>query len=242
VANSTWTHWNTYTTDTNTSYNSSDGSWISWNTTSSGTTATNNEIWYQWTIDPTTSGTVVTNDHTDTNDAVWYEWTFESHDEVGTRGIYAPVKVNRRRARLKAKRAEYRADKQTRKFKARRAMEEIEKQKAEDKAKELLLDLIGPLEMAIYERTGRVFVKGTKFDWLLQTEGNRCSVKKVTKGKVHDLCIHMEDGVIPKTDQVIGYILNAKFNEKHLDDTANLVRVRNFPVNDCDVALEAANA
>lgn len=219
-----WTYWNTSDTSTCSSYGTADTAWTSWNT-SSGTTAstitTNNEVWYQWTSDSTTDATVVVREE------IWSDWN-TGHYTVVKRNFdtgYAQLKVNRRRIRLKAKRAQYRAERGKRKHKAREAMRLIEIKKAEEKAQELLLDLIGPVEMAIYKRTGRVFVKGREFDWLLQTEGNRCRLQKVTKDKVHDLCIHMSDYKIPKTDQVVGFLLNAKFNEEHLDKTANLVRV-----------------
>jgi hypothetical protein len=221
VGTSTWTCWNTSDTSTCSSYGTSDDAWVSW-TTTSGTTAsseTNNEVWYYWTSDSTTDCTVRIVDSA----GAWDKWNSDTYRV--TYGDYSTPVVDQRRERVKRKRAQRRAERGTRKFKAREAMRLIEIKKAEEKAQELLLDLIGPVDMAIYKRTGRVFVKGREFDWLLQTEGNRCRLQKVTKDKIHDLCIHMSDYKMPKTDQVVGFLLNAKFNEKHLDKTANLVRV-----------------
>ena len=232
VATSTWTYWNTSSTSTNTMYNSTDGSWVSWNTTSASTTSTDNS-WYYWVNDSTTDATVRTHDEAWTT---WNEGTITIIE-----GDYSTPYVDRRRTRLRAKRTRLRAEKEARKQRARRAMRELELQKAEEIAQELLLDLIGPEQMEVYKRTGRVFVKGRKFDWLLQTEGSRCRLKRITRDKVHDLCIHIGNDEIPKTDQVIGYLLNAKFNEEHLDKTANLVRV-NEKKDFEDRIKEAANA
>lgn len=233
MATSTWTYWNTSSTDTCTSYNTSD-CWSSWNTTTSSSTATSDNTWYYWTVDSTTDATVRTNDST------WTVWNEVGHTIQIIEGDYSQ-QIDRRRIRVKAKRARIKAEKSARKHRARQAMKEVEKQKAEEKAKELLLDLIGPEQMEIYNRTGRVFVKGTRFDWLLQTVGSRCNLRKLKKDKVHDLCIHIDNDQIPKTDQVIGYLLSAKFNEEHLDRTANLVRTYDRKSVEKDIK-EAANA
>lgn len=220
MTTSTWTYWNSSSTDTGTSCNSTDGSWVSWNTNDSSYTTTTATTWHYWTSDSTTDATVQTTDTT------WQVWTTHHPTTIHiVEGDFSTPYVDRRRLRVKAKRNRIRAEKQERKQKARWAMQEIEKQKAEEKAKELLLDLIGSEQMEVYNRTGRVFVKGREFDWLLITEGNICKLKKITKNKVHDLCIHIVADQIPKTDQVIGYLLNAKFNEEQLEKTANLIRV-----------------
>ena len=217
MATSTWTYWTSDTTATASTCNTNDA-WVSWNTTSSSTSATSNDTWYYWTTDTTTDATVVTYDET------WYNWN--TGDTIRMyEGDYSTPYVDKRRQRLKARRAERKRAKEHRKLLARRVMREFELQKAEEVAQELLLDLIGPEQMEVYKRTGRVFVKGRTFDWLLQTEGSRCKLKKITKDKVQDLCIHIDNDRIPKTDQVIGYLLNAKFNDEHLDKPANLVRV-----------------
>lgn len=218
MATSTWAYWNTSSTDTGTSYNSSDGSWIAWNTSTSTSTTTSNNVWHYWTVDSTTDATVYTHDET------WSSWTAGNTIQI-VEGDFCSQRVDKRRLRVKAKRNRIRAEKQRRKQKARNAIADMKRHNAEETAKKLLLDLIGTEQMEVYKRTGRVFVKGREFDWLLITEGNLCKLKKITKDKVYDLCIHIDADLIPKTDQVIGYLLNAKFNEKHLEKTANLVRV-----------------
>ena len=225
MATSTWTYWTSDTTATASTCNTNDA-WVSWNTTSSSTVTTNNDTWYYWIVDSTTDGACRPHNvqtYPEYNE-VWTVWNTEGTVKIYERDFSTPY-VDKRRQRLKARRAERKRAKEHRKLLARRVMREFELQKAEEVAQELLLDLIGPEQMEVYKRTGRVFVKGRTFDWLLQTEGSRCKLKKITKDKVQDLCIHIDNDRIPKTDQVIGYLLNAKFNDEHLDKTANLIRV-----------------
>ena len=223
MATSAWTYQNSSSTDTATDTN---GCWVAWNTSTGSTlrsTDSTDATWYYWNVDSTSD----TGDRTavivhNGNEECWTSWNTVTFKVIEGNFDRKPEK---RRERLRFKRQERKRILQMRKMRAREAIRQLEKAKSEEKAKELLLDLIGPEQMEVYNRTGRVFVKGRQFDWLLETEGHRCRLTKITKDKVHDLCIHMEHDSIPKTDQVIGYMLQAKHNEEHLVKTANLVRV-----------------
>ena len=233
MATSSWTYWTDSSTGTSTTCSSNE-TWASWNTTSNSSTATTN-TWYYWTSDSTTDATVRTTDET------WTNWAYGQATIRIYEGDFSTPYVDKRRERLKQKRARRRHKRQLRKEAARRAMRELELQKAEEKAQELLLDLIGPEQMEVYKRTGRVFVKGRHYDWLLQTIGSRCYLKRIVKNKIHDLCIHMDNDAIPKTDQVIGYLLHAKHNEEHLNYKANIVRAYDKKAVE-DQIKDAANA
>lgn len=104
-----------------------------------------------------------------------------------------------------------------------RESEEIKKMKeqkeaAEAKAKELLLDLIGKEELAVYEETGRVFVKGRKHDYIVQRTG---FVQQIQKGKVQDLCAHINKSKYPLTDNVVGLKLLIESDEDQFLKIAN---------------------
>jgi hypothetical protein len=176
-------------------------------------------VWYQWTSDTPTDFTP--GEPVVVNGEDWTNWNSGTYRVI--EGDFSTPYVDKRRERVKYRREECRRTRQLRKMRAREAMHQLELRKAEEKAQELLLDLIGPAQMEVYKQTGRVFVKGTKFDWLMQTEGSRCRLTKLKKDQVHDICIHIDNDKIPKTDQVIGYLLHAKHNENHLDKTGNLI-------------------
>lgn len=94
-----------------------------------------------------------------------------------------------------------------------------EKEAAEEKAKELLLDLIGSDEMKIYRETGRLFVKGAKYDYIVQREG---FVKRVEKDKITDMCVHLRDKYkYPPTDNVIAIKTSLEHEEDNVLEMAN---------------------
>jgi hypothetical protein len=101
-----------------------------------------------------------------------------------------------------------------------------EKQAAEVKACELLKDIIGEEQFAIYQETGRVLVKGRNHDYMLQKDGK---VTKIEKEKMVDLCIHLKDKwEMPQTDNVIALLLKAKADDYAFDKMANIVRSRDL--------------
>lgn len=104
---------------------------------------------------------------------------------------------------------------------------EREKNAAENKAKKLLEDLIGADQLEIYNKTGRLFVKGREYDYLLQKEGH---VKRIEKDKIQDLCIHLENKhKYPATDNIVALKLFLEADEKAFNEMANKHGVYDLP-------------
>jgi hypothetical protein len=96
---------------------------------------------------------------------------------------------------------------------------EKERKAAEAKAKQLLLDLIGKEDLDIYNETGRLFVKGKKYDYIIQKEG---FIKRVEKKKITDLCVHLDNRYkYPSTDNVIAMKLAIEADEAQVLKLAN---------------------
>jgi len=94
-----------------------------------------------------------------------------------------------------------------------------EKEKAERTARSMLLDIIGEDQYKIYEETGNLLVKGRRNDYLISNRGN---VKRVTKDKIIDLCVHLQERYkYPETDNIITLAMNFKHNEWRTDRAAN---------------------
>lgn len=93
------------------------------------------------------------------------------------------------------------------------------RKKAEQKAQKLLGELIGEDELAVYEETKRLFVKGKKCDYIVPADG---FVKAITKDKVIDLCIHLkEKDKMPHTDNVIALKMMIEADEDKVWNMAN---------------------
>ena len=92
------------------------------------------------------------------------------------------------------------------------------REEAEAKAKDLLLDIIGESDLAVYEETGRVFVKGRKHDYIVQREG---FVQQIQKGKIQDLCAHINKNKYPLTDNVVAMKLFIETDEDKFLQIAN---------------------
>lgn len=191
-----WPYWvnaqYSYTvTSTGTSYVSS---------TDSTSTATSSDIvWRTWTS--TGTGTLDC-----TSNGVWKIWTYQEE----TAPALSQEEIDARRREAERERAE---------AEERRRIEKEQKDAAEEVAKELLLDLIGPEEMEIYNETGRLFVKGRKFDYIIQKQG---MLHRIEKDKITDLCVHLKDrDKFPKTDNVIALMMLLKADEDHILGKAN---------------------
>jgi hypothetical protein len=90
---------------------------------------------------------------------------------------------------------------------------------AELTAQQLLEDIISEEELAHYKETGRLVVKGRKFDYVVTKD---VGVYKVDKDKVKDLCIHLKNRYkYPQTDNVIGLKLMIESDESLFLKTAN---------------------
>lgn len=207
----TWGQWNdtsatTATTFTTTADNRDTSTWTQWVVTTDSTSTvafdSNDATWYTWNEGDTitSSGTItvrepVEPEHDYTNDQiVWHSW-IEKHEVIQQR----------------------RAETAQRQINA--ISHEDKRNEAEATAKELLLDLIGPDELKVYEETGRLFVKGRKFDYIVQKDG---FVKQVKKDKIVDLCIHLKDKYkLPQTDNVIALKMAIEGSEKEVLKMAN---------------------
>ncbi len=176
--------------------------WTSWNDTS--TTAADS-VWHSWNSTGTTTTTVSsTTSSTDNSGTIWVIWN-ESGTGEEVIPIADPVEVERNERAV---------------AEAREARKETQKakDKAEMTAKELLLELIGEKEMKVYEETGRLFVKGKKYDYLVQKRG---ALKRIEKDKITDFCVHIDRYDYPRTDNVIALKLALENNEKEILKRAN---------------------
>ncbi len=153
-------------------------------------------IWTTWVTENYDVISESADNYTVNADAIWRTWAYES--------------VEQKRARE----AQARLD---------NVWEKKEQGEAEEAAQELLGELIGKEQLAVYLKTGRVIVKGDKQDYLLR-KGHIPTI--LTKGKVQDLCIHLKDNyTMPKTDQVIADILGFKYAEKDMLMIGNKHRI-----------------
>lgn len=102
----------------------------------------------------------------------------------------------------------------------------LEREAAEVTARQLLLDLVGEDQFKVYEKTGRIFVKGRKYDYLLMRGGG---VRRISHNIVEDLCIHLYNRTkYPPTDNVIGLKLMIEGSEAAFNKEANGSRIRSL--------------
>jgi hypothetical protein len=207
-------------------WNNSDGTttndatvWGYWNQLTITTDGADSQIWYHWNTDQT----IGTHDYEASN-IIWNEWNTVVTPTVGFPELPKKAKNESRRA-IRRKHAE---TKKRLKHERKLRIAAEEKQRAENTAQELLFDLIGEEQSEVFQRTGRLLVKGGEFDWLITKtgEGEKAYVKiqKVKKDKVIDLCVRVNDPV-PPSDRVITFALRSKYDEEAFDKTANLTRV-----------------
>ena len=79
--------------------------------------------------------------------------------------------------------------------------------------------MIGDEYLEVYKRTGRLFVKGKKYDYIIQKGGYIVQLKG---NKVIDLCVHLEQRhAMPLTDDVIAMKLRIENGEKKVLELAN---------------------
>jgi hypothetical protein len=197
----------TITSSSSTSYTTTDTAWMTW-TADTGTT-TGDYIWYKWVEAPVTSGGVVYYGSADPEEVV----------EVNV------PKMTRDRIRQRARTAQMAIERTWRKILADEL--QAEKEAAEVKAKELLLDLIGPEQLKVFEETGRLFVRGRNHDYIVR-EGHK-HIRKITKDKVIDLCVHIPLS-LPSTDNVIALKLALEADEDEVVRIANYHGSVPFPI------------
>ena len=180
--------------------------WTYWGTTCSGTSASTTDCtWDTWT----TSGTSATND-------IWQHWdqsyvytSYESIDFLLRHYQKMQAEINRIwrgiiANQLKEDRAE-----------------------AETTAKVLLLDLVSQKEFDLYEKTGRLLVKGRKQSYIINKQGGVDII--LNNDKIKDLCVHLNSASkYPETDNVIAMKLHIEQAEEEFLKTANHHSPRNL--------------
>ena len=82
-----------------------------------------------------------------------------------------------------------------------------------------MLDLIGEEDLKTYEKTGRLFVKGRRYDYIVQKTG---FIKRIEKDKITDLCVHLDNpNRFPQTDNVVAMKLAIEADEDAILKLAN---------------------
>lgn len=243
---STWTSSSTSATVSSSTYyvDSNNSIWGEWCDVSEGTVTTtdtsNSKVWYEWNRDFEAGGTVVK--MTVDDGTVWEHWISDQfiidhgeeavHDTVRdmSQKVFAPsIQVIPTVEEKRAKKMQRRIRHEWSKVLYDEEMEE--KAEAELVAQELLLDLIGEDELKRYQETGRLFVKGRKFDYVLRNGGG---VHRIHKDKVVDfvkkkkasgktICVHPKrSSIYPPTDNVITLKMWIENNEKEFLKIGNL--------------------
>jgi len=190
--------WNTWTTGTDSPLASvADYTWETWNESCTYEGTHSSQVWEAWVEEGSRDTTPVISN---SNFPPYFNsGSILSQEEI--RRIKEEARKEREKARIKRKEIE------------------AKRKKAEKKATDLLLDLIGSEELEIYNKTGRLFVRGEKYDYILKKEG---FVKRIEKNKITDLCIHLKNKyTYPETDNVIALKLFLESNEKGFNKMAN---------------------
>lgn len=172
--------------------------WYTWNTTSSSTST-----WSSWNSTYDTS-----TDTSTTASYVWTTWVYNEQSKCYGESREIPEQVYNQISQPEIDRRK------------RLRKERLQKEKeAEQKAQELLLDLIGEDQLKIYNETGRLFVKGNKYDYIVQKSG---FIKRIEKDKITDLCVHLDNRYkYPTTDNVIAMKLALEIEEDLILEKAN---------------------
>lgn len=181
-------------------------------TTSASTSDT--AVWRIWSgntiVSGANGGTGTISYHTTDND-VWTAWCTVSGTEVYVGNSRETPEQAEARAR------QFREAEQRRIQEANEAL--AKKKAAEAVALELLKELIGEKETKVFEETGRLFVKGSKHDYIVNREGR---LWKLEKGKVRELCVHLRDSwLYPSVDNVIALKCFIEADEYSLLKKAN---------------------
>jgi hypothetical protein len=211
-----------------------DVTWSTWCSTSSSTSTT-----YSTTADPFPNWCSDTSTTSSASTDVFYYWVKEPHSVsvsyTGRRTISNRTHKERHKEARKEKRREASRLRRNEKNRRKRLFKEWKKDNeerlSEQKALELFEDVFGKDVAKTYRETGRVLVKGRKYDWLLTSKtekernesgmfGGKVQVQRIEKDKIVDICVYTKTKV-PPTDQIVSYALRAKFDEKNFLETGN---------------------
>lgn len=198
----------------------SSGIWYDWNRTDQTITSSGTDtIWLNWTSTTYTSAADSTS--TTGNITIWRSWVDDvevpaCEDEFSrcqrafeqeiVRDFSLPA------AHLQPLAPDPDRDRRWQEVAAARA-------NADERAKALLMDLIGPEQLARFERTGRLWVRGKKHDYIIPKEG---FIKRVEKEKIIDMCVHLENKTkFPAVDNVVAMKLALETDEETVLEKAN---------------------
>jgi len=176
--------------------------WSTWASDSTSGTSTgslsssNGYIWTSWVGDAVTYSATTTSNSTYT--MVWSDWVEDADQE--TVQYAPPVEQSNSDDQWKKRQEERKA--------------------AEAKAVELLEVLIGKEQTKVYMETGRVFLKGKKFDYHI-VKGSGFNIRKIEKDKVRDLCVHINKYEFPDTVNVVALLLALQEDEEAVLEMAN---------------------
>ena len=99
---------------------------------------------------------------------------------------------------------------------------------AEEKAKKLLAMIIGDEQLKIYEKTGRMLVRGKSGTKYIVRKGR--TVQKIGNDKIIDLCVHIKTSFnCPKTDNVIALKFLLEDQEDYILSIANNLGSESLP-------------
>ena len=187
---------------------------------SSGSSSTCNYFWTSWVSEYDTSGTSST-----TADSAWSTWVGEvtyvtststttstTINYVWEDWVDSSYTENEEQARERQPEASNSDDQWKKRQEERKA--------AEAKAVELLQVLIGEEQTKVYMETGRVFLRGKKFDYHI-VKGSGFNIRKIEKDKVRDLCVHINKSIYPDTDNVVALLLALQDDEEAILKMAN---------------------
>jgi hypothetical protein len=227
LSNYVWGQWTDHGTSTSSGTAITDSVWDRWSSPTysenTGNPTTSDVVWIYWTKPAEYgSGDVKVTITDSQGHAVWTKWV-DQYD-CGTLEEY------RARAEDTLRKAYHEVKKitppTTEQLRARKAQQEIrklwsqiiadeqkkEREEAENVALDLLLEIIGEEDYKRYKETGRLFVKGRHYDYVVNKSGG---VHRIAKDKVVDfakkkvadgkfICVHPKNQYsYPETDNVI---------------------------------------
>ena len=223
-----WNNWSSTTYSAGPSFTTTTvDPWPKWTTTSASYSPTsNNYVWHVWTDYDMYAENIQVADST--SGYTWKTWididvvqgNSRAMEELSRRsGAPLPSAKKSRRQELIEQNQQI-IDGENSMYKMSESYRK--KEAAELKAEDLLMDVIGEDQREVYQRTGRLLVKGKKHDYLLTKRDDCVKVQRLMKDKVIDLCIHFRDRYkYPDDDHVLALALFAKADEKGFNEKAN---------------------
>ncbi|RLA01457.1 MAG: hypothetical protein DRQ42_03190 [Gammaproteobacteria bacterium] len=228
----TWGHWINTTSNasaTSTVNISASGVWHTWLTVDSTTSATSTDTWHKWGNGSATTGGT-TGGTTDSSGDTWYYWDNAPNQEVEIKQTGRLFVTDESPTISWQFKSDF-LNKHYRKMqtKINRIWNQQladwlkeEKEAAENKAKTLLLDLISQKEFDLYEKTGKLLVKGRKQSYIVYKTGGVTTILNDQKAK--GMCVHLNSAdnyKCPDTDNVIAMKMHIEQAEQQFLKTAN---------------------